>query len=106
MNRSAEHFHDPDTFVPERWLPLAERPVQYHNDTLTASRPFSVGFHSCLGKPLAWIELRLVMCRLLWAFDFEADETPVDFDDFPAHMLVQKGPVNLRIKVRDDRKRG
>jgi cytochrome P450 len=64
-----------------------------------------VGFHSCLGKPLAWIELRLVMCRLLWAFDFEDEVVPsVKFDDFPVLMMVQKGAVNLKIKVRAEEK--
>jgi cytochrome P450 len=105
INRSTAYFHDPDAFVPERWLPLAERPLEYHNDQLSASRPFSVGFHSCLGKPLAWVELRLVMCRLLWAFDFDNEGLdPVKFDDFQILMMVQKGALNLNIRERDQSK--
>ena len=35
-------------------------------------------------------------------FDFEEDpDNKVNFDDFPVRMLVQKGPVRLRIKVRE-----
>lgn len=42
------------------------------------------------------------MCRTLWMFDFERDpDNQVHFDDFPIVMMVQKGPVKLRIKVRD-----
>jgi len=88
--------------VPERWLPKGERPELYDNDVLTASKPFSVGFHACLGQPLAWVELRLAMTRLLWAFDFSVDETDeVDYEDFPVIMLVQKLPMFMRLRVRN-----
>ncbi|ORY03149.1 isotrichodermin C-15 hydroxylase [Clohesyomyces aquaticus] len=102
INRSPDYFYESDTFVPERWLPLSERPKQYHNDQLTASRPFSVGFHSCMGKSLAWVELRLVLCRLLWAFDLDNEGLEkVKFDNFPVLMLVQKSKLDLNIKLRD-----
>ena len=82
---------------------MDERPSEYANDQLSASRPFSVGFHSCLGQPLAWVELRLVLCRVLWAFDFDTDPNNcASFDDFPIIMMVQKGPVNLRIAAREE----
>jgi cytochrome P450 len=69
---------------------------------LSASKPFSVGFHSCLGRPLAWVELRLIVTRLVWAFDFSVDDADrVYFDDFPVIMLIQKQPMHLRVKVRE-----
>ncbi|KAL8687368.1 MAG: hypothetical protein Q9218_006439 [Villophora microphyllina] len=103
INRSPKYFHNPSSFVPERWLPAHQRPAPYQRDRLTASRPFSVGFHVCLGQRLAWVELRLVVCRLLWMFDFveEAGEKRVEFDDFPVIMMVQKGAVRLRVRVRE-----
>ncbi|KAI4121446.1 MAG: hypothetical protein LQ338_006353 [Usnochroma carphineum] len=107
VNRSSKYFHNADTFVPERWLPTDERPAAYADDQLTASRPFSVGFHACLGQRLAWVELRLVLCRLLWMFDIAEDPNKkVHFDDFPIIMMVQKGPVNLMVKVRADASEG
>ena len=91
----------PDSFVPERWLPKGERPTEYDNDQLSASKPFSLGFHSCLGRPLAWVELRLVLTRLLWAFDFIEDPVEhVNFDDFPVIMLIQKEPMKMRVRIR------
>ena len=87
--------------MPERWLPKGERPVEHDKDQLSASKPFSVGFHSCLGRPLAWVELRLVLTRLLWAFDFIEDPAErVDFDNFPVIMLIQKEPMKMRVKIR------
>lgn len=103
VNRSRNFFADPDRFVPERWLAKGERPAKYDNDQLSASKPFSVGFHSCLGRPLAWVELRLVLSRLLWAFDFiDEPMERVDFDKFPVIMLIQKLPMKMRVKVRTD----
>ncbi len=101
VNRSHKLFANPDHFVPERWMPQRERPAEYDHDQLSASKPFSVGFHSCLGRPLAWVELRLVLTRLLWAFDLvEEKAARVDFDDFPVIMLIQKEAVKMRVKVR------
>ena len=89
--------------MPERWLPIGERPEEYDHDQLSASKPFSVGFHSCLGRNLAWVELRLVVTRLLWAFDILDEPTErVEFDDFPVILLVQKQPMKIRVKVRQE----
>ena len=100
VNRSAKLFANPDRFVPERWLP-EERSAEYDNDQLSASKPFSLGFHSCIGQRLALAEMRLVVTRLLWAFDFaEEPAERVNFDDFPVIIIIQKEPVKLRIKVR------
>ncbi|KAI4156798.1 MAG: hypothetical protein L6R39_001020 [Caloplaca ligustica] len=101
VNRSRKLFANPDRFVPERWLPKGERPAEYDNDQLSASKPFSIGFHSCMGRTLAWVELRLVVTRLIWAFDFSDEESErVEFDSFPVIMLIQKLPMKMRVKHR------
>jgi cytochrome P450 len=99
VNRSEKLFTSPDSFVPERWLSDDECPTEYSGDSLSASKPFSTGFHGCLGRPLAWLEMRLVIVKLLLAFDFSVDEEDeVNFDDFPVIMLIQKLPMRLRVK--------
>lgn len=101
INRSAKYFYDPDSFFPERWLPQGQRPSEFDNDNLSASKPFGVGFHSCLGKPLALVEMRLVLTRIFWAFDIAEEEgMRVHFDDFPMMMMVEKQPVMLRLRAR------
>ncbi|KAL4861803.1 hypothetical protein BDV12DRAFT_59287 [Aspergillus spectabilis] len=71
-SRSAKNFHQPDQFHPERWL-AKESGVPEHqvflNDKTEASQPFSYGPRSCLGKSLAWVEIRHLLTRLLWNFD-------------------------------------
>ncbi|KAI1625291.1 pisatin demethylase [Exophiala viscosa] len=61
------NFVQPDEFIPERWLEEA-----YSTDHKRATQPFSLGPRVCLGKNLAWMEIRLALVRLLWKFDIEA----------------------------------
>ena len=48
INRSAKYFHNPDEFVPDRWL--EEPPNEYRNDVKGAMQPFSMGPRNCIGK--------------------------------------------------------
>ncbi|KAI5213461.1 hypothetical protein AUEXF2481DRAFT_701441 [Aureobasidium subglaciale EXF-2481] len=66
-NRSASNFVDPDLFIPERWL----GDIRYQNDQRAAVQPFSVGPRNCLGKNLAYSEMRTIMSKILWNFDLE-----------------------------------
>ncbi|KAM6507173.1 hypothetical protein FALCPG4_018555 [Fusarium falciforme] len=68
-NRSPLNFHAPDDMVPERWMKT--RPVEFENDDRDAMKPFSTGPQDCPGKNFAWAEMRLVLARMLWHFDFE-----------------------------------
>lgn len=44
--RSELNFKDPDSFVPERWLPN----TGYDSDRKEVLQPFSFGPRNCLGK--------------------------------------------------------
>lgn len=46
---SPSNFHNPEAYIPERWLPHAE--PQYANDQKLVVQPFSIGPRDCLGKP-------------------------------------------------------
>ncbi|KAL9082584.1 MAG: hypothetical protein Q9159_006305 [Coniocarpon cinnabarinum] len=65
------NFQDPLDFVPERWLDRTD-------DVLDASQPFSLGSRACLGRNLGWLEIRLVLAKLLFAYDLE--RVGEDFD--------------------------
>ncbi len=68
---SRVNFHEPDMFRPERWL-LGED-ERFGNDRLGASLPFGTGPRVCIGKNLAYMEMRLIAAHLLWNFDVELD---------------------------------
>jgi len=54
-----------------------------------------------MGKNLAWAEMRLVLARLLLAFDLEAAGTPVKWENLRTFLLVEKKAITLRIRERD-----
>jgi cytochrome P450 len=102
LNRSKTFFHDAVVFTPERWLPSAQDPKSpFYNDVRKAVQPFSVGPRSCMGKDLAWAELRLVLAHLLWAFDIEEkDDGSLVWEHLRTFLLVEKRPIELLLGER------
>ncbi|KAJ4383147.1 hypothetical protein N0V86_001189 [Didymella sp. IMI 355093] len=68
-NHSVRSFADPDAFKPERWL--GDRPDVFKMDKREVVQPFSFGPRNCLGKNLAYAEMRLIFAKILWHFDLE-----------------------------------
>lgn len=66
-NRSTTNFTSPDSFIPERWLP----DPAYPTDDLKARQPFSAGPANCIGKNLAYAEMRLLLANVVFHFDLE-----------------------------------
>lgn len=62
---SPENFYLPDEYIPERWLD----DERFRNDNKAAFQPFSTGPRNCVGKNLAYFEMRIVLARLLYNFD-------------------------------------
>ena len=65
---SASHnpanFRECDAFIPERWIDK-----EFDGDLKRAAQPFSLGPRGCIGKHLSYMEMRLILGRLLWKFD-------------------------------------
>lgn len=64
------NFREPYEFRPERWLGEEN---EFSNDRLNASLPFGTGPRVCIGRNLAYMEMRLICAHLLWNFDLELD---------------------------------
>ncbi|KAF2438407.1 cytochrome P450 [Karstenula rhodostoma CBS 690.94] len=72
--RYEDNFARPEDFIPERWLVGA--PAEFKDDKKEVLQPFMVGPRGCIGKGLAYVEMRLFLAKMLWHFDFElADPT-------------------------------
>lgn len=70
--QSPSNFHSPASFVPERWLGGASKVSSpFSRDRKDVFNPFSMGPHNCPGRALAWLEMRLILARLLWNFDIQ-----------------------------------
>lgn len=105
MNRDPANFHLVTSFIPERWLSEATTDPKspFFNDKRSAVQPFSLGPRSCLGQNLAWAEMRLILTKLLWAFDFAVvPEKKLRWEDLRTFWLYEKKPVAVWIKLRED----
>ncbi|KAJ8124646.1 hypothetical protein O1611_g8994 [Lasiodiplodia mahajangana] len=66
--RDPVNFHRPLEFIPERWM--EDACPEFRKDDKAAFKPFSTGPRDCIGKNLAWAEMRLILAQLVWTFDF------------------------------------
>lgn len=96
IQRDERYYSRPLEFIPERWID-AERPANFNHDA-RAFVPFTIGQFSCLGKNLAYQELRLFMGKVMRNFDFSF---PVGFDTaqfdenifFKGTLLIPELPI-------------
>ncbi|CAG8226384.1 unnamed protein product [Penicillium salamii] len=71
IQRHEDYVPYPDKFLPERWIEDPEAGV----DSVSVKRlkeafcPFSIGPRSCIGWKLAWMELNVMLGRLLYLYD-------------------------------------
>ncbi|PKS13144.1 hypothetical protein jhhlp_000486 [Lomentospora prolificans] len=101
--RNPRHFRDADAFCPERWLkpshPLYD--AKFENDNRAAFKPFSTGPRDCIGKNLAYAEMRLIVCHLLYKLDFELVPGQEDWHAKQrAYFVWDKGPLYVRFSLR------
>ncbi|KAF2787551.1 cytochrome P450 [Melanomma pulvis-pyrius CBS 109.77] len=105
LSLDPKKFHDANAFQPERWLDAAKTNPKspFYNDDLAAVQAFGVGPRSCVGKPLAWAELRLILARVVWAFDLQQADTPngvVDWDSQITWTVIEKKPFDVKMVLR------
>jgi averantin hydroxylase len=63
------YWTKPEEFHPERFLGAEE----FKNDNFEVMQPFSVGSRNCIGRNLAYAEMRLILARFLWNFNVQLD---------------------------------
>lgn len=113
--RSSSNFTFPHAFLPERWLGLDSRFEQDKKDVL---QPFSLGPRNCLGKKyvlsttiqtdiltmfyysLAYCEIRLILCKLLYHFDLTLCPESSTWTNQKVYFLWDKPPLMVTLKDR------
>lgn len=89
------NFHRPNEFHPQRWM----GDVQFAEDERAVFQPFSVGPRNCIGRNLAYAEMRLILAKILFSFDMELDEGMTgQWMDQKVYGLWEKKPLWVRLK--------
>ncbi|OJJ42281.1 hypothetical protein ASPZODRAFT_155391 [Penicilliopsis zonata CBS 506.65] len=88
--RAASNFIEPDSFRPERWL---EHKGRFSGDRREALQPFSYGPRACIGRNLAYAEMRTILAKILWNFDVELQPQSASWDDCKSYIVWEKGPL-------------
>jgi cytochrome P450 len=78
LSLSPKNFHEPHSWRPERWLPQAETDPKspFYHDHRKGVRGFGWGPYNCVGEPLGWAWMRLILTKMLWTFDLKKADTP------------------------------
>jgi cytochrome P450 len=115
IQRDERWWKQPDDFVPERWgekreemgtdgapfLPFSQGRFAFLHEAGETNR--IAGLHTCVGKNLAYMELRMVVSAILQNFDvdFAPGETGKEFDEgFKDSFIMMLLPLNLRFTPR------
>lgn len=97
-------FVQPDDFIPERWTTRPE--LVLRKDVFV---PFSHGAYNCAGKPLAMMQLRMVIAMLIRKFELsftpgkqkECERYIQDQADcFTLH--IHALPLSLKVRVTQE----
>ena len=64
-------------------------------------KPFSYGPRDCIGKNLAYSEMRLIVARTLYRFDVDLAPGQEEWHSSQnAHLVWNKAPLNITLKPR------
>ncbi|TVY81294.1 Cytochrome P450 monooxygenase hmp1 [Lachnellula suecica] len=94
--RNPKNFKDPDAFRPERWLDPNS------TDDFSGSNPFLLGPRACIGQNMAWMELRILIAKMVFLFDFETFDKETDWgNDVDSLLLWQKPKLMTEVTARN-----
>lgn len=103
-------FPSPNTFLPERWLNAGQQALllpgifdnAVHNTD--AFIPFSQGPASCVGKHLAYQEMRMVVCLLVRRFEMRFEDgydAQLWEDELMDYFITLKGRLPIILTPRN-----
>jgi cytochrome P450 len=71
----------------------------FANDNRDVFQPFSLGPRNCIGRNLAYVEVRLILAKVLFNFDLELDKARTsNWLDQKVFTLWEKPPLWVKLK--------
>ena len=101
MHHDERYFSQPNDFIPERWVDSLRSPNFNHNPK--AFIPFGSGLYNCAGRALAALEMRQLLCTILFRFAFEKGpqyDKEAILDSLSSNGSMQVGGIHLVLRVR------
>lgn len=77
IHRNEDIYPEPFVFSPERWIVDSNNPEEQVAMARNALSTFLQGPRSCIGRSFALAEMRLVIARTLFQYDFRKPQGPV-----------------------------
>jgi len=93
MFHSESNFSNAGSFVPERWLDVNNR----LKSESKAFMPFSYGPRNCLGRNLAWAEIRIILSKMIWSFEIESSGPNYQWEKQLTFVMWQKEPLMVSV---------
>ncbi|KAI0894235.1 putative cytochrome P450 monooxygenase [Annulohypoxylon nitens] len=93
--RSPYNFADPEEFIPERSL---NEDARYAHDKREAIQPFHVGPRNCIGRSLAFIEMRLILAHVLLEFDIMLEPELEEWNKQEVYSTWLKKPLKVQLR--------
>lgn len=98
---SSRNVRDPESFLPERFLPANHPYVQSNKEPVDEDvhedvhRPFGGGAHVCIGQHFAKLELKIILVRLVQHYDIQVRNVKKQF--FP--LIYHQAEFKLTAKA-------
>ncbi|CAO1604281.1 hypothetical protein XANCAGTX0491_007840 [Xanthoria calcicola] len=103
VNRQDIFGHDPDAFIPERWLRQGDETVEQHRDRTyqmkRADLAFGGGSRACTGRYIAFLEIYKVVPALLLEFDIELADPLAEWVTIN-RWTVRQNDIQCRLQPR------
>ncbi|KAJ5204915.1 cytochrome P450 monooxygenase [Penicillium cinerascens] len=98
LYRRHEYFKEPNTYHPERWM----GDPRFESDRRDAFQPFHLGPRNCLGRNLAYSEMRLILALIIYNFDMKIADESRGWIIQKNFLLWQKGPLKVYLTPRTE----
>ncbi|KAJ5679818.1 hypothetical protein N7462_008062 [Penicillium macrosclerotiorum] len=96
LYRRQKYFKDPNSYHPERFL----SDPKFVDDCRDAFQPFHTGPRNCLGRNLAYSEMRLILALIMFNFDMKIADESKDWMKQRNFLMWEKGPLKVHLTPR------
>ncbi|KAH7041423.1 cytochrome P450 [Microdochium trichocladiopsis] len=96
MYHNEKYFKKPFEYRPERFLGDEE----FADDVREVLQPFHVGPRNCIGRNLAYVEMRTILARILYNFDLEKSDKTEGWLEQKNFNLWERSPLWARLTPR------